>query len=41
MEIQTGDECPYFIKSEGLEKGTYIRVSGTSVPADPNMIKVL
>ena len=41
VEIQTGDECPYFIKSEGLEKGTYIRVSGTSVPADPNMIKVL
>ena len=41
VEVQAGDECPYFIKSEGLEKGTYIRVSGTSVPADSNVIKVL
>ena len=41
VEVQAGDECPYFIKSEGLEKGTYIRVSGTSVPADSDVIKVL
>lgn len=41
VDVQAGDECPYFIKSEGLEKGTYIRVSGTSVPAGPDMIKIL
>lgn len=41
VDVQAGDEYPYFIKSEGLEKGTYIRVSGTSVPAGPDMIKIL
>ena len=41
VDVQPGQECPYFIKSEGLEKGTYIRVSGTSMPANEETIKTL
>lgn len=41
VEVRAGGECPYFIKSEGMERGTYIRVGGTSVPADPDTIKIL
>lgn len=41
VDVQPGDECPYFIKSEGVGAGTYIRVSGTSVQADPNMVRIL
>ena len=41
VEVLSGEDCPYFIKSEGLEKGTYIRVSGTSMPADLLTIKML
>ncbi len=41
VEILPGADCPYFIKSEGIEKGTYIRVSGTSMPADLAAIRML
>lgn len=41
VEILPGADCPYFIKSEGIEKGTYIRVSGTSMPADLATIRML
>lgn len=40
-QFQPGDECPYFIKSEGMTKGTYVRTSGTSVPAKPSILKSL
>ncbi len=41
VDVQAGDECPYFIKSEGLDRGVYMRISGTSVPADSTTIKIL
>ena len=34
IEIYPGASRPYYIKSLGKETGTYIRVSGTSRPAD-------
>jgi len=40
-DVRAGAECPYFIKSEGLDRGVYIRVSATSVPADSNTIRIL
>jgi ATP-dependent DNA helicase RecG len=33
-EIASGRQRPYYIKSEGLMDGVYIRVSGTTRPAD-------
>lgn len=33
-EIDAGKQRPYYIKSMGIKDGTYIRVSGTSRPAD-------
>ncbi len=41
VDVQPGAECPYFIKSEGIEKGTYIRISGTSMPAGEEVIRAL
>ncbi len=32
---------PYYLKSKGKEKGTYIRLAGTSRPANPEKIKEL
>lgn len=32
---------PYYLKSKGKEKGTFIRLAGTSRPADPEKIKEL
>lgn len=40
-EIRTGRRKPYYIKAEGLENGVYIRVSGTTRPADRNMSREL
>lgn len=37
VDVLPGHRCPYFIKSEGVERGTYIRVSATSVIADEDM----
>lgn len=40
-EIRTGRRKPYYIKAEGLENGVYIRVSGTTRPADRDMSREL
>ncbi len=34
VEITAGKQRPYYIKSEGLANGVYMRVSGTTSPAD-------
>lgn len=41
VEIYPGANRPYYIKSLGKETGTYIRVSGTSRPADDSILKDL
>ncbi len=41
VEISAGKQRPYYIKNDGLDKGTYIRVSGTSRLADKDSIKEL
>lgn len=41
IEIYPGANRPYYIKSLGKEAGTYIRVSGTSRPADEAVLKDL
>lgn len=40
-EIGAGKQRPYYIKSLGINDGTYIRVAGTSRRADEYMIKEL
>ena len=40
-EISAGKQRPYYIKSLGINDGTYIRVAGTSRHADEHMIKEL
>lgn len=40
-EISAGRQKPYYIKSDGLENGVYIRVSGTTRPADRDMSREL
>ncbi len=41
IEIYPGASRAYYIKSLGKEEGTYIRVSGTSIPADEAILKDL
>ena len=41
VEILEGRQRPYYIKSLGKEEGVFIRVAGTSRPADEYMIKEL
>ncbi len=41
IEIYPGANRPYYIKSLGKEAGTFIRVSGTSRPADEAILKDL
>ena len=41
VEIYPGANRPYYIKTLGKESGTFIRVSGTSRPADDTIIKDL
>lgn len=38
VDIVEGAQKPYYIKSEGIDAGTYIRVAGTTRPADEYMI---
>lgn len=40
-EIAEGRQRPYYVKSLGMDQGVYIRVAGTSRPADAYMIKEL
>ena len=37
VEISQGKQRPYYIKSLGIKDGTYIRVAGTSRPADRDL----
>lgn len=39
VEITAGKQRPYYIKTEGLMNGVYMRVSGTTRPADRTMTK--
>lgn len=41
VTVAPGPNRPYYLKSQGREKGTYIRVAGTSRPAHPEKIKEL
>lgn len=41
VEISAGKQRPYYIKSMGKENGVFVRVAGTSRPADEYMIKEL
>lgn len=41
VEITASPNCPYFIKSEGVEKGTYIRVGATTRRAEQNKVREL
>ena len=41
VEILPGAMRPYYIKSEGMIEGTYMRVSGTTRPVEEYMLKEL
>ncbi|MBQ7022186.1 MAG: putative DNA binding domain-containing protein [Akkermansia sp.] len=41
VEIPSSPQCPYYIKSEGLEKGVYVRVGATTRRAEPGMVREL
>ncbi len=41
VDVPIGSMRPYYIKNVGIEEGTYIRVSGSSRPADDYMIHEL
>ncbi len=41
IAVSSGMNKPYFRKSEGIEKGTYIRVGRSTVHATPSMIEEL
>ena len=41
VEILPGPMRPYYIKSEGMTEGTYMRVSGTTRPVEGYMLKEL
>ena len=41
VEILPGAMRPYYIKSKGMTEGTYVRVSGTTRPAEGYMLKEL
>ena len=37
VEISPGKQRPYYIKAAGIKDGTYIRVAGTTRPADRDL----
>lgn len=41
VEIPPSPQCPYYIKSEGLEKGVYVRVGATTRRAAPEKVREL
>ena len=41
VDVKPGVNRPYYLKSKGKEKGTYIRVAGTSRPANSEKIREL
>jgi len=41
VEVSEGRQRPYYIKSQGRDGGVYVRVAGTTRPADEYMVKEL
>lgn len=41
VEIPASPQCPYYIKSEGLEKGVYVRVGATTRRAEAEKVREL
>lgn len=41
ITVAPGPNRPYYLKAKGKRDGTYIRIAGTSRPADPEKIKEL
>ena len=41
VDVRPGVVTPYYLTSEGKVKGTYVRVNGTSVQADPETLRSL
>ena len=41
VDVSPGVVTPYYLVSEGRRKGTYVRVNGTSVVADPDTLRSL
>lgn len=41
VEIAPGMQRPYYVKSMGIQEGTFIRVAGTSRPAEPYTLREL
>lgn len=41
VEIFPGAECPYYIKSQGIFDGTYVRVTGTTRHVEDYMLREL
>jgi predicted HTH transcriptional regulator len=41
VDVPAGRQCPYFIKADGIEAGTYVRVGATSRHADLNWVREL
>ena len=41
VTVAPGPNRPYYLKAKGAEKGTYIRVAGTSRPASPEKLREL
>ena len=41
VDIEPGRQRPYYIATEGLQHGVYVRVAGTARPADETMVKEL
>ena len=40
-EVSRGPQRPYYIKKEGIDKGTYVRYGATTQQADPNTLQRL
>ncbi len=41
VEVPASAQTPYYIKSEGLEKGVYVRVGATTRVASPEKVREL
>lgn len=41
VDIEAGRQRPYYLAAEGLQHGVYVRVAGTTRPADEMMVKEL
>ena len=41
VEVPVGRQCPYYVKSEGLETGVYVRMGATTRRADLEWARML